>query len=89
MMVQTRLSMEQIVERCGFGSQRSFNRQFVRLTGMTPRQYRKENQPTGVFDYECPALRPLLEARAGMRDPGAPEAAAAPAAAAHRTGAAT
>ena len=89
MMVQTRLSMEQIVERCGFGSQRSFNRQFIRLTGMTPRQYRKENQPTGVFDYECPALRPLLEARAGMRDPGAPEAAAAPAASAHRTGAAT
>ena len=33
MMVQTRLSMEQIVERCGFGSQRSFNRQFIRLTG--------------------------------------------------------
>lgn len=49
---------------CGFGSERSFNRQFKEITGLTPREYRKSNRLnvinrgliTDYSTYPSPAL---------------------------------
>lgn len=63
MMTQTQLPIEEIVTRCGYASQRSFNRQFAAIVEKTPRQYRQENQNSKFFDYESPSIRKLLESR--------------------------
>lgn len=63
MMMQTQLSIEEILSRCGYSSQRTFNRQFAAIVGKTPRQYRQENQGQRFFDYESPSVRTLLEHR--------------------------
>lgn len=63
MMTQTHLSIEEIVTRCGYASQRSFNRQFAAIVEKTPRQYRQESQNSKFFDYESPSIRKLLESR--------------------------
>ena len=39
---QTRRSITDIAESCGFDSLRSFNRSFKEQTGVTPREYRKQ-----------------------------------------------
>ena len=43
MLVMGELSMDEISERCGFGSRSYFNYRFKQITGTTPLQYRKEH----------------------------------------------
>lgn len=40
----TQFSITDIAYLCGFDSPRSFNRNFIRLTGMTPREYRRQHK---------------------------------------------
>jgi AraC-like DNA-binding protein len=39
-LVSTRSTLAQVADRCGFADQSHFNRDFKRMTGMTPRAYR-------------------------------------------------
>ena len=41
-LVSTRSPLAQVADRCGFADQSHFNRDFKRMTGMTPRAYRLE-----------------------------------------------
>ena len=43
MLVMGELSMDEIAERCGFGSRSYFNYRFKQIIGTTPLQYRKEH----------------------------------------------
>ncbi len=43
----TNLSIEQVVARVGYSSQSSLRRLFKKLLGLSPRQYRQQNQPSG------------------------------------------
>ena len=40
LLVSTRSPLAQVADRCGFADQSHFNRDFKRMTGMTPRAYR-------------------------------------------------
>lgn len=40
LLVSTRSTLAQVADRCGFADQSHFNRDFKRMTGMTPRAYR-------------------------------------------------
>lgn len=40
LLVSTRSPLAQVADRCGFADQSHFNRDFKRMTGMTPRSYR-------------------------------------------------
>jgi len=40
LLVSNRSTMAQVADRCGFADQSHFNRDFRRMTGMTPRSYR-------------------------------------------------
>ena len=40
LLVSTRSPLAQVADRCGFADQSHFNRDFKRITGMTPRAYR-------------------------------------------------
>ena len=40
LLVSTRCTLAQVADRCGFADQSHFNRDFRRMTGMTPRSYR-------------------------------------------------
>ncbi len=42
LLVSTRSTLAQISDRCGFSDQSHFNRDFKRMTGMTPRAYRRK-----------------------------------------------
>ena len=42
LLVSTRSPLAQVADRCGFADQSHFNRDFKRMTGMTPRAYRLE-----------------------------------------------
>ncbi len=41
-----------IAMECGFGSERSFYRQFHELTGQTPREYRESEQRRAMINHE-------------------------------------
>ena len=41
LLAQTALPLEEIARRCGFGTVTSFHRWFLRVTGITPGEYRK------------------------------------------------
>ncbi len=47
---KTDISVTQAIYECGFQTKSNFNREFLRVTGVTPREWRKENQPP-----QCPA----------------------------------
>lgn len=40
LLVSTRATLAQVADRCGFADQSHFNRDFRKMTGMTPRSYR-------------------------------------------------
>ncbi len=60
MLVQTPLSVDDIRQRCGYTNLRSFDRDFARFTGMSPREYRAKNQSGGLVDYDIPFVREML-----------------------------
>ena len=43
MLHHTKLTVAEIAVRCGFGRQSYFTRQFKKITGMTPSNYRKKS----------------------------------------------
>jgi AraC-like DNA-binding protein len=45
LLLHTEKSAREISEECGFGCQRSFNREFLTALGMTPVEYRKGQKP--------------------------------------------
>lgn len=45
LLLHTEKSAREISEECGFGCQRSFNREFLNALGMTPVEYRKGQNP--------------------------------------------
>lgn len=48
LLLETKLSSLEIALECGFGSERSFNRQFKHITGMTPKGYKTSTKMTVV-----------------------------------------
>ncbi len=66
MLVQTDLPLCEISQRCGYTNMRSFDRDFQRIAGMSPREYRKTIKPTGITDYTTPFLRELMIKHYGM-----------------------
>ena len=52
------LSIKSIARRCGFGSEETMRRSFLRQIGVTPQDYRQRFQPVG-------AARPALERSTG------------------------
>lgn len=60
MLVQTDLSVREVCIRCGYRNPRTFDRAFLRLVGMPPREYRRRNQPGHIIDYDTPFVRDLL-----------------------------
>lgn len=57
---ETKLPLSQVAENCGFNNLRTFQRAFRRVSGMTPRQFRREVK-LGFAAYE--ARRTLPEFR--------------------------
>ena len=66
MLVQTNLPLNEISQRCGYTNMRSFDRDFQRMAGMSPREYRKAVQPTGITDYSTPFLHDLIVQHYGL-----------------------
>lgn len=60
MLVQTDLAVDDIRQRCGYTNLRSFDRDFARFTGMSPREYRTKHQSGGLVDYDIPFVREML-----------------------------
>lgn len=54
MLVQTNLPISEIYQRCGYANSRSFDRDFVRFSGQTPREYRVQETPGGFTNYGTP-----------------------------------
>ena len=51
MLIETDKTMLEIAMDCGFGSERTFYRHFKNLTGMSPKEYRKQNiHPAKNYD---------------------------------------
>lgn len=59
MMAKKDLSMEELSYRVGYQTQSTFNRNFKRLTGYSPKQWKKkENYQEGILkNYHISALR--------------------------------
>lgn len=66
MLVQTNLPLSEISQRCGYTNMRSFDRDFQRMAGMSPREFRKTVQPTGITDYSTPFLHDLMVQHYGL-----------------------
>lgn len=62
MIRESKYSISRVAVECGFNNVRTFQRAFKRVTGVTPRQYRRESR-LGFAAYSVP--RPLP----GLRDP--------------------
>lgn len=60
MLVQTEMAIGELAQRCGYANARSLDRDFLRLVGMQPREYRKLYQPENMVDYDTPFIRNLL-----------------------------
>lgn len=60
MLAQTNLPVREICIRCGYRNPRTFDRAFLRLVGISPREYRRQNQDGHITDYETPFIRDLL-----------------------------
>lgn len=74
MLVQTSLPIDDIRQRCGYTNLRSFDRDFSRFSGITPRKYREKGQPEGIVDYDTPFVRDKLFGKwmlTGQDGPGA------------------
>lgn len=59
---QTDLTAKEIARRCGYTSIRTFDRNFMRLAGMTPSAYRAANRGAEAADYDVADLRAPLQA---------------------------
>ncbi len=59
LMRKTNLSMELVAEQCGFVSQTTFNRNFVKLVGVSPYKWKRNAEDYGVrlLDYKITALK--------------------------------
>ena len=66
MLVQTNLPINEICQRCGYANFRSFDRDFARFSGQTPRKYRTQEAPVGITNYGTPFVRDLLLAKWGL-----------------------
>ena len=66
MLVQTNLPISEIYQRCGYANSRSFDRDFVRFSGQTPREYRVQETPGGFTNYGTPFVRDLLLRKWGL-----------------------
>lgn len=63
MLVQTGLSVADIAGRCGYTNQRTFNRNFTRVAGITPSEYRDAHADDHYVDYSTPFLLEILRRR--------------------------
>ena len=48
-MLEQGMPIKRVAARCGFGSEETMRRSFLRLVGATPRSYRDRFSPTAVF----------------------------------------
>lgn len=61
LLVQTDRPVGEIARMCHFASIRTFDRQFLKVSGMTSSAFREAYSPSQVIDYDLPAYRPDLE----------------------------
>lgn len=54
---ESQCQISQVAVECGFNNVRTFQRAFKRVTGLTPRQYRRESR-LGFAAYGSPATLP-------------------------------
>ncbi len=60
MLIQTNLPISEIYSRCGYKNARSFDRDFLKLVEITPREYRKLHKDEGMSNYYTPFVQNLL-----------------------------
>ena len=63
MLVQTGLSVADIAGRCGYANLRTFNRNFTRMSGVTPSEYRDAHAGDQYVDYSTPLILEILRRR--------------------------
>lgn len=61
LLIQTERPIGKIAQMCHYSSIRTFNRQFLKVAGMTSSEYRERYSPSQVINYDLPAYRPELE----------------------------
>lgn len=60
MLVQTDLPINEIALRCGYSSPRSFNRDFLRFSGIQPRECRNIERQEKMVNYQTPIVNEIL-----------------------------
>lgn len=74
MLVQTDRSVTEIAQRCGYANNRTFNRNFIRVAGVTPSEYRDSHAGDPYVDYDTPFVRSILRSHYADVLDSAPEA---------------